>query len=77
MDRSQLQMLVNSATAGLSQAQQLKLKKMLGDPKALEQLQRRVSDQDISSLEKNLSSPEALQNFLRSSDVQKRIDEIL
>ena len=77
MDPSKLQSLIQKATAGLSPAQQQKLKQMLSDPKALEKLQAQVTEQDIKGLENNLSSPDALDKFMRSDKVKKRIDEIL
>lgn len=77
MDQNQLQGLVRQATLSLSPAQQLKLKKLLGDPAALQKLQEKVSDQDLSSLQANLSSPEQLKRYINRPDVQKRLDEII
>ena len=77
MDQNQLQALVRQATSGLSPAQQMKLKKMLGDPQALQKLQEKVSDKDLSSLQANLSSPEHLKEYMNRPDVQKRLDEII
>ena len=77
MDPAKLQSLVQKATAGLSPAQQQKLKQMLSDPKALEKLQKQVTEQDIKGLEKSLSSPEALDQYMRSDQIRKRIDDIL
>lgn len=77
MDQNQLQALVRQATSGLSPAQQMKLKKMLGDPQALQKLQEKVSDKDLSSLQANLSSPERLKEYMNRPDVQKRLDEII
>jgi len=77
MDQNQLQALVRQATSNLSPAQQMKLKKMLGDPQALQKLQEKVSDTELSSLQANLSSPEQLKKYMGRPDVQKRLDEII
>ncbi len=76
MDQNQLQALIKQATSSLSPAQQLKLKKMLEDPKAMNNLQNKVSEQDLENLQQNLSSPEALKNYISQPDVQKRINKL-
>ena len=77
MDQNQLQAMVKQATQGLSPAQQMKLKKMLGDPAALQKLQEKISDKDIENLQQNLSSPEDLKNYMKRDDVQRRLGEII
>ena len=77
MDQNQLQALVKQATAGLSPAQQRGLKKMLEDPQAMSALQDKISQKDLDGLRQNLSSPEALKNYMSQPDIQKRINEIL
>ena len=77
MDQNQLQALIKQATSSLSPAQQLKLKKILEDPKAMNNLQNKVSEQDLENLQQNLSSPEALKNYISQPDVQKRINKML
>lgn len=77
MDQNQLQALIKQATSSLSPAQQLKLKKILEDPKAMNNLQNKVSEQDLENLQQNLSSPEALKNYINQPDVQKRINKML
>ncbi len=77
MDQNQLQALVRQATAGLSTAQQLKLKKLLGDPQALNSLQAKISEKDLENLQQNISSPESLKKYMDQPDIQKRINELL
>lgn len=77
MDQNQLQALIKQATSSLSPSQQLKLKKMLENPQAMSSLQSKISEKDIGDLEKSLSSPETLKNYLNQPDIQKRINEIL
>lgn len=77
MDQNQLQALIKQATSSLSPSQQLKLKKMLENPQAMNSLQNKVNEKDIRDLEKSLSSPETLKNYLNQPDIQKRINEIL
>ncbi len=77
MDQNQLQALIKQATSSLSPSQQMKLKKMLEDPKAMSRLQDKVSEQDLAHLEQNLSSPEALKNYMSTPDIQKRINDLL
>ncbi len=76
MDPKQLRILVASATKNLSPAQQQKLKSMLEDPGALEKLKSKVSDQDLEKLSSNIRDPKSLDQFMKQSDVQKRIDEL-
>ncbi len=77
MDQNQLQALIKQATSSLSPAQQMKLKKMLEDPKAVNHLQEKISEQELEGLQQNLSSPEALKNYMNQPDVQKRINKLL
>lgn len=77
MDQNQLQSLIKQATASLSPAQQMKLKKMLENPQAINSLQNKISEKDLGDLEQNLSSPEALKKYINQPDIQKRINEIL
>lgn len=77
MDPGTLRSLVQSATRSLSAEQQKKLKSVLDDPKKLQALKNRISDDELDGLRQNISDPSALGTFLADNDMQKRINEIL
>lgn len=77
MDQNQLQALLQSATKNLSPAQQMKIRRLIGNTQALEQLKGKISDADIAELSANIGSPEALDNYLKQNNIQKRLDELI
>lgn len=77
MDAKERENLLNQVMSALSPEQKKMVNQVIGDPKAMEKVQKNLKTEDLSALMKGLSGGGDPQDFLQSPRIQKKMKDLL